>query len=138
VVGTEAQGRLHFDFDGAKKPGLYRFELTLRDEKGAAPGRAKTEQRAYVFNVDTLESDLRRANKEDLERPTTGAKLRNPGSGWGAELADRQSDLSETPWFYLLFLVILVVEQALAVHLSFHLKGSEALPAAPKPQATAA
>jgi hypothetical protein len=138
VVGTEAQGRLHFDFDGAKRPGLYRFELTLRDEKGAAPGQAKTEQRGYVFNVDTLESDLRRANKEDLERPTTGAKLRNPGSGWGAELADRQSDLSETPWFYLLFLVILVVEQALAVHLSFHLKGSEALPAAPKPQATAA
>jgi hypothetical protein len=32
---------------------------------------------------------------------------------------------------YLLFLVILIVEQALAVHLSFHLKGSEMAPALP-------
>src|SRR5439155_9392973 len=36
VLGSEAQGRLRFDFDGAKKPGLYRFELTLRDDKGTA------------------------------------------------------------------------------------------------------
>ena len=41
-------------------------------------------------------------------------------------LAEKQNDLSESAWFYLLFLVILVVEQALAVHLSFHLKGNEA------------
>ena len=63
--------------------------------------------------------DLRRAAKEDLERLVPGAiQVRNPGSGWGAELANRQSDLSESLWFYLLFLAILVIEQALAVHLS--------------------
>ncbi|HEV3443170.1 MAG TPA: hypothetical protein VG099_00940, partial [Gemmataceae bacterium] len=129
-------GRLQFDFDGAKKPGLYRFELTLRDDKGAVGAQPKTEQRAYVFNVDAVESDLRRAAKEDLEK--NGAKLRNPGTGWGSTLADRQSDLSESPWFYLVFLVILVIEQALAVHLSFHLKGSEVLPATARPQASAA
>ena len=86
--------------------------------------------------MDTVESDLRRAAKEDLER--NGATLRNPGSGWGSTLADRQSDLSESAWFYLLFLVILVIEQALAVHLSFHLRGSEALPQAARAQASAA
>ncbi|HEV3078841.1 MAG TPA: BatA domain-containing protein [Gemmataceae bacterium] len=135
-LSGDKRGRLQFDFDGAKKPGLYRFELTLRDDKGAVGAQPKTEQRAYVFNVDTVESDLRRAAKEDLEK--NGAKLRNPGTGWGSALADRQSDLSESPWFYLIFLVILVIEQALAVHLSFHLKGSEALPAATRPQASAA
>ena len=115
------QGRLEFLFDAARKPGLYRFELTLRDIKGPAGAQPRTEQRAYIFNVDTLESDLRRAAKEDLER--TGALLRNPGTGWGTALADRQSDLSESAWFYLLFLVVLIIEQALAVHLSFHIRG---------------
>ena len=48
-------------------------------------------------------------------------------------------DASESPWLYLFFLVILVVEQALAVHLSFHLKGNEAVPGAiAPPQAAAA
>ena len=37
------------------------------------------------------QSDLRRAAKQDLER--SGAVVRNPGSGWGTVLADRQSDL---------------------------------------------
>ena len=37
-------------------------------------------------------------------------------------------DASESPWLYLFFLVILVVEQAMAVHLSFHLRGNEVLP----------
>ena len=37
----------------------------------------------------------------------------------------RQSDLSENPLLFLIFLAVLVAEQALAVHLSFHLKASE-------------
>ena len=37
----------------------------------------------------------------------------------------RTSDFSESPWLFLIFLFVLVVEQALAVHLSFHLKGNE-------------
>jgi hypothetical protein len=62
-----------------------------------------------------------------------------PESGWGTALADRHSDLSESPWFYLVFLIILVVEQALAVHLSFHLKGQEGVPVrTPRAEATAA
>ena len=119
---AEAGGRLSFSFDEARKPGLYLFDLARREGQGPAG----TEQRAFVFNVDPRESDLRRAPKEDLERIAGGIQVRNPGSGWAAELANRQHDLSEWPWFYLILLVILVAEQALAVHLSFHLKASEA------------
>jgi hypothetical protein len=38
-------------------------------------------------------------------------------------LSEKKSDFSETPWIYLLFIAVLVVEQMLAVHLSFHIKG---------------
>jgi Aerotolerance regulator N-terminal len=132
-LGTETAGRVHFLFDGARKPGLYRFEIGLRNDKPGAEGENRADQKAYVFNVDPAESDLRRANRDGLEKIATGARLRNPSSGWGAELANKQNDLSESAWFYLLFLVILVLEQALAVHLSFHLKGSE-MPAAGRQQ----
>src|SRR5262249_60210654 len=109
-----------------RQPGLYLFDLARREEPGTPGGPSQMEQRAFVFNVDARESDLRRAAKEDLEGIASGVQVRNPGSGWAAELANRQHDLSEWPWFYLIFLLILVAEQALAVHLSFHLKGSEA------------
>jgi hypothetical protein len=124
-LGTESSGRVRFLFDGARKPGLYRFEIGLRSDKPGSEADTRTDQKAYVFNVDPAESDLRRAGRDDLEKMATGARLRNPGSGWGAELANKQNDLSESAWFYLLFLLILVAEQALAVRLSFHLKGSE-------------
>ena len=51
----------------------------------------------------------------------------------------KKNDLSESPWLFLIILALLVLEQMLAVHLSFHLRGHEAqLPAAtgmPSPQA---
>ena len=53
-------------------------------------------------------------------------------------LRERKSDLSESPWLYLLFLIVLVIEQALAVHLSFHVKGGEATTAPGVPAAAAA
>jgi hypothetical protein len=139
-VVPESGGRLTFSFDEAHRPGLYLFDLARREEQGGPARAPQSEQRAFVFNVDARESDLRRAAKEDLERGASGVQVRNPGSGWAAELANRQHDLSEWPWFYLVFLVILVAEQALAVHLSFHLKGSEgASPAqAALPRASAA
>ena len=51
---------------------------------------------------------------------------------------NREPDASESPWLYLLFILILVIEQALAVHLSFHMKPGEqgtAAPARPQPAA---
>ena len=138
ILGLEAAGRTRFTFEAANKPGLYRFDLTPRLDKGTPDGTAKTEPRAYAFNVDTTESDLRRAAKDDLEKSAAGAQVRNPASGWANELANRQNDLSESAWFYLLFLVILIIEQAMAVHLSFHLKGSDATITATRPPKPAA
>ena len=40
-------------------------------------------------------------------------------------LREKKSDASESPWFYLVILIVLIAEQALAVHLSFHVKGGE-------------
>jgi hypothetical protein len=131
-LGSVVAGRVTFVQEPRKNgPGLYLFDLTRLREEANPASVSRPDQRAFVFNVDSGESDLRRAAKEDLERIAGGIKLRSPGSGWAAELADRHNDLSESPWFYLIFLVILVVEQALAVHLSFHVK-SEVAPAPPR------
>src|SRR5262249_40591473 len=86
------------------------------------------------------EGEPRRATREDLERnppnpPRERGKINlyTPKSlEYLTSLTQRQSDASESPWLFLIMLLVLVAEQALAVHLSFHLKGSEAqLPAAP-------
>ena len=58
--------------------------------------------------------------------------LHSPGDDYAA-FQNKQPDASESPWLYLIILLVLIVEQALAVHLSFHLKGSEGLPAAAGP-----
>ena len=49
-------------------------------------------------------------------------QLHTPGSGLARILKDRKSDLSESPWFYLTLLILLIAEQALAVHLSYHVR----------------
>jgi hypothetical protein len=133
---------LIFSLNDSRQPGVYKFAFTpiVKDAPAVEP-----ELRAYAFNLDTSkESNLRRTVREKLERPQSGKDgrsgtiaLRSPGDSY--ELyKNRQPDASESPWLYLFFLIILVVEQALAVHLSFHLKGNEAVPGAATPQATAA
>jgi hypothetical protein len=125
---------LTFEFKDAHRPGVYTFEFFPRVAEG---GAEQTETRSYAFNIDAgAESNLKRAARDRLER----AKPKDSRSGLVAlrgvgddfeVYRERQPDASESPWLYLLFLLILVVEQAMAVHLSFHLKSGEALPAAP-------
>jgi hypothetical protein len=106
-----------------KQPGLYNYKFFQTPGNGV-------EERPYAFNVDAEnEGDLRRAATDKLLRPEQGQdtrkgklQLREYGEGEGTELAHKP-DASELWWPYLLFLLILVVEQALAVHLSFHLRG---------------
>jgi hypothetical protein len=145
VLGASKDGRVRFTFDEAREPGVYLFDLfPVPAEAGA---EVKPEERAYAFNVDTLaEGELKRAAKEELERNVPAANgdrgkiaLYTTKSGF-KELAQRQHSTSESPWLFLAFLVILVCEQALAMHLSFHLRGNEAqLPSqVTRPHATAA
>ena len=95
--------------------------------------------------MDTeAESDLKRTERNALERSvadraTTAGTVSLHGPDNPPIEKEKKADLSETPWFFLVILGVLVIEQALAVHLSFHLKGGEALPAAAaRPQPTAA
>jgi hypothetical protein len=52
-------------------------------------------------------------------------KLHGPNFDSTGDVINKQSDLSDLAWFFLLFIVVLVTEQALAVHLSYHLRGAE-------------
>jgi hypothetical protein len=138
VEGPITAGKRIFTFQDTRKPGLYLFDLEM---EGGEPGvEPRRDQRAYVVNVDPIESDLKRATRDDMEKFAGGAKVTIAYPTNPPEVSQRQTDLSESPWFYLVVLAVLVLEQAMAVHLSFHLKGSEtALPAAAaRPAASAA
>jgi hypothetical protein len=124
--GQVTNGRLQLTFNGTREPGLYLVDLFPRTEQNA---EAPPEHRAYVYNVDNIESDLKRTPREDLERH---AKIAYPGSP--PDVAQRQSDLSESPWFYVVILLVLVAEQAMAVRLSFHLHGHDAPLPMPAPR----
>ena len=127
------------------KPGVYTFEFFPVADPGV---KAETEVQAYAFNIDSAaESDLNRAPKEALLRKTAvgagsagGGKvaLRSPGDSFD-DFKDPPPDLSNMIVLFLLIALVFFVEQALAVHLSFHLKENEgAVMAAPTGRKTAA
>jgi hypothetical protein len=118
-VGSQSGNLLTFVFDKGREPGVYRFQMTQRSESTAP----KPEERAYAFNVDTSrESDLRRSARDELSRV---GKLTTPATVSFVELIGRPTDLSESPWIYLVILVLLLAEQGLAVRLSHHLDREE-------------
>jgi hypothetical protein len=134
-IMQQKDNRLTLHFSESRRPGVYTFEFAPRAKEGDSAVLPET--RSYAFNIDAArESDLRRAPREKLERTTAKDSrsgtiaLRAPGDSFDV-YRNRQPDASESPWLYLVFLLILIAEQAMAVHLSFHLKGSEAAPATP-------
>ncbi|MCX7700271.1 MAG: hypothetical protein N2039_05295, partial [Gemmataceae bacterium] len=130
---------LELTFAEARTPGVYEFILARkegtaeRDENAPPAGNAagQTETRAFAFNVDALaESDLKRATLDDFAS-VLGESLRLHAPGDAAlekTLKDKKSDLSESPWLYLVFLLVLLVEQAMAVRLSYHAQVRESSP----------
>jgi hypothetical protein len=122
-----------FTFTKTLEPGLYITRLYFADNENDKVTPLQTW--GHVFNVDARrEGQLKRAANEDLEstflrlapadNPLLAPAAPTP-EAFGT-ITNRPRDLSELPWFFVLFLGILVAEQALAVHLSFHLRGSEA------------
>jgi hypothetical protein len=139
--GEAVSNRLSFRFDRTTEPGLYVTELRFADESPTKPPLAYY---SHVFNVDTpSEGPLQRVGNDDLERelirPLEGRVTVIDVGTPQTDQSSRLSDLSESPWFFLVLLAILVCEQALAVHLSFHLKGdqTEVLNKVIRPQAAA-
>lgn len=126
-IAQPSGNKLAYVCDDARVPGIYRFDLTT---KGVGDVQT-SESLAYAFNVDTAaEGDLRRASRDELATAAPGMQLHAPGSGLARILKDRKSDLSESPWFYLAILLLLIGEQALAVHMSYHVRGDKGAAAA--------
>jgi hypothetical protein len=127
-----------FTLSKNNEPGLYLTEVFNEKENAAAPIAVY----AHVFNVDTeREGALARAGGTEIEQLLTrseGAIKLLGATAPEEQLIGRQNDFSESPWLFLLFLLILVAEQALAVHLSFHLKGNEDLTPTVRTEARAA
>ncbi len=121
---------LTFTFDKNFEPGLYVAHLHYED---ADPKAAALASWGQVFNVDAEhEGRLARIGSEEVDKNLPAqalekglVKWENPQST-AEELINKQSNMSKWPWIFLLFLFVLVAEQALAVHLSFHLKGGDA------------
>jgi len=136
--GTLDRGMRSFVFDRTVEPGFYQANLIDSNDDRKVPLASY----GQVFTVDPVrEGTLQRVSQEEMDRsilrlaPAGTVVFEGPQTS-GEQLINRQTDLSESPWFFLIFLAILVAEQALAVHLSFHLKGSEAeMPSQVKPLA---
>lgn len=123
-------------FTKGDEPGVYAFKfLERRGGDGKADGPAKSEYRAIAYNIDAeQESNLARAGSDDLTQISKGMLHSKSTDDLAAILKQRRRDLSENPWIYFVFLLVLIAEQAMAVRLSFHTRGSEAAPApAPRP-----
>jgi hypothetical protein len=117
-------GALSLNFKDTKRPGAYLFSLTWqkRDGDPAAAPSEKPEYLAEVFNIDTVrEGDLRRTNADEFKSTAKGAELHSvEDSLWLEGLKQKQTDLSSGRWIYLLILLVLIFEQAMAVRLSYH------------------
>ena len=134
--GLTEKGKIRFSFADARKPGVYVLDFFPRSEGLVDP---KPESVGYAFNIDARsEGDLRRAAADPLVRGIAGSErldyvsFYSLGSTSFTDLKGQEADLSEGPWLFLAFLLILLAEQALAVHLSYHLRGNEAAPPALK------
>jgi hypothetical protein len=89
-----------------------------------------------AFNVDTFESDLKRASQEEVD-PRTGKSKTETSADWfklepvnnqtrqNSEMLiqKRSLDASETPWLIVALLALLIVEQFLAWRCS-HIGGN--------------
>jgi hypothetical protein len=132
---SPTRGKYLFEHHDARKPGVYTFEVLPL--KRAAPadggeGGPELEGVSYAFNIDAAaESDLHRAAGSRLEGASDSkakaergrVRLLAPGDSF-EEFQNEQPDASKSPWLYLFILLVLVAEQAMAVHLSFHTRGA--------------
>jgi hypothetical protein len=116
-------------------PGIYLFGLEQKRPKPGSPNEtvSSPEYRFVPVNLDaTKEGDLRRASEADVLSQAPGAALHGPeDKEWIESLKNKKSDLSELGWIFLILLLVLVAEQALAVRLSYHSSPDSLSDAAP-------
>lgn len=114
---TAKDNQLAFRFDEAKVPGVYLVTATQ-----TVNGVDRPEVEAYTFNLDAArEGDLRRASADDLAQFAPGVPVHAADdTAWVNLLKQKRDDFSTRRWLYLLILLVLVAEAAMAVRLSFH------------------
>jgi len=130
------QGALRFAFTDTRRPGVYTFKLVWqkRDGDPANAPPTKDEYLARAFNFDTeREGDLKRTSTDDFKAAAKSVEeVHSPDDDrWLDRLEQRPSDLSSGRWIFLLILMVLVFEQAMAVRLSYHRKPDDLLAFAP-------
>jgi hypothetical protein len=114
---------LRFTQTSTEKPGVYLYGLEQRRPKPGSPNETITspEYRFVPVNVDSVfEGDLRRASADDIIGDTKAGLHSPEDRGWIEGLKNKKTDLSEMGWIFLFILMVLVIEQALAVKLSYH------------------
>jgi len=137
MPGSEKDKTLIYSYPTARVPGVYMVELFEEEAErkseasGSKDGVAPIFTTATVYNVDTVqEGNLERVDHDIIkDRILDKGDKRITFAGDPSELEmlwkPSHRDLSEMPLMFLLFLTILIAEQALAVHLSYHLRGAE-------------
>ena len=132
---TAEGGRLRLDYTEADRPGAYLFGLTgLRPTSVAGGQPVETPDfRAVAVNVDAdREGNLRRAGRDDVLAAAPGASLHSPEDpDWLEGLKNKKTDWSEAGWLFLAILLFLMIEQAMAVRLSYHAAANEVASTAP-------
>jgi hypothetical protein len=136
----EAKGAvISWTFDKGTKPGMYLFEFAPKVVEGVAKKDQRPDIRALTYNFDSRpegkESDLARASSEDLKAIARVDKIetmdnksqlirviRDPILNLPKQEADL--GLSKSQWLYLTMMLILILEQAWAVRLSFHVRNA--------------
>ena len=107
-----------------KTPGIHLFELTQLRANPGNPGEKIEikEYRAVPVNVDALhEGELLRASTDDIAQQSPGVEIHSPDeTDWIDKLKNKKTDLTELGWLFLAFLLVLLMEQAMAVRLSYH------------------
>ena len=122
-----AGGNLNFRLADSKTPGVYLVTATQSGEG------EKPETTAYTFNIDAArEGDLRRASADDLAQYAPGVPVHAAeDTAWVNQLKQKRDDFSTRRWLYLLILLVLVAEAAMAVRLSFHTRADDLATQAP-------
>ncbi len=122
VMTTEGENHL-LEFKDSRKPGGYYFTFTqIKAQTAGGEASEVPEYVGHVFNVDAKhEGDLRRVSRDDILTNSPGAELHSAGDpGWVDSLKNKKTDWTEAGWIFLVLLLVLIFEGALAVKLSHH------------------
>jgi len=124
VVKTETRDLFVAKIRDTKKPGVHLFELTqLRANPSNPTEKIEVkEYRAVPVNIDAFhEGDLQRASSDDIAQQSPGVEIHAPDeTDWIDKLKNKKTDLTELGWLFLAFILVLMIEQAMSVRLSYH------------------